>query len=59
MEIVTLEVGTGTTKKSYVVHKDLLCQNADYFHKMFGGSFSEGSSNTGTFPKMIQSPSSY
>jgi hypothetical protein len=34
-----------------MVHKDLLCKKAEYFHKMFNGSFSESTSNIGSFPE--------
>ncbi|KAK0119334.1 hypothetical protein ONS95_008176 [Cadophora gregata] len=40
-EIVTINVGTGSNRKQFIIHKKLICSKVDFFHKAFVGGFKE------------------
>jgi hypothetical protein len=48
---MTIEVGADTKKEIFQVHKDLLCQKAPFFDKMFNGEFREGQIQTAQLPE--------
>ncbi|KEQ66970.1 uncharacterized protein M437DRAFT_15616, partial [Aureobasidium melanogenum CBS 110374] len=51
-ETVTFIVGTN--KKTYVVHKDLLCFYSDHFRAAFQGSFKEATERKIELPKVSE-----
>lgn len=50
-DLVTIHVGSGHSKRTFCVHKNLICNKIDYFKKMFEGGFKEGIEQTANFPE--------